>query len=106
MPFLNPGMTQFRFTMRLYSAFWSLVAFGAAILLAGCIGEPRTYYAAKPIVLQQPAVARISKRSAPSPSAPALAPVLSADEKQQLFQNFQASQGLKDPVVTAPGAAP
>ncbi len=78
-----------------------LVAFGAVVLLAGCIGEPRTYFAAKPIMLQRRAVAQVWTKSAPAPPAPPL----SADEKQQLFQEFQASQSFKGHMVTAPQAA-
>ena len=100
--------------MRSHLVSRQLAAFGAAFLLSGCIGEPRTYYAAKPIVLQQRPVARVSKKSAPAPSTlilstPVLsasnteAPILSADEKQQLFHDFQASQGRKDPTPAAPG---
>ena len=111
MPHLTPKLARFGATLRLYFVFRTFAAFGAAILLAGCIGEPRTYYEAKPIVLQRHAVARASKKLPPPSSAPALTPVLSApvlsvDEKQQLFQEFQASQGPKDPIATAPGAAP
>lgn len=115
-----------RSDMRRYPAFRCLVAFGAAVLLAGCVGEPRTYDAAKPIVLQRRAVSRVSKTPVPASSAPTSTPVsstpilsapvlsapvlstpvLSTDEKQQLFQDFQASQGIKEPIVTAPGAAP
>ena len=119
MPQLGPKVARFGSIMRLYPAFWPLAALGAVILLAGCIGEPQTYYAAKPVVLQRHAVARALKKSALAPPAPTLTPVLSApilsdpvlsppvlsaDEKQQLFQEFQASQRLKDPIPTAPGA--
>ncbi len=97
--------------MRMSPALRTLAAFGAAILMAGCIGEPRTYYAAKPIVLQRHAAARVGKKSAPVPPAPNVtpvlpAPILSADEKQQLFEDFQASQDPKDATATAPGTAP
>lgn len=101
----------FKSAVRPYGVFRYVVAFGAAVLLAGCVGEPQTYYAAKPIVLQPRAVAQVRKKPAPAPLAPASAPNLSTpnlstDEKQQLFQEFQASQRLKDPVAVAPRAAP
>jgi hypothetical protein len=115
-PFLNPKAVQFRSTMGPYPAFRYLIAFGAALLLTSCVGEPKTYYEAEPIVLQRRAATRVSKKPAPTLSAPTSAtvlsapvqsaPVLSTDEKQQLFQDFEASQGRKDPVVIAPGAAP
>lgn len=99
-------VVHFRLARRCGPASRYLITFGAAILLAGCIGAPRTYYVAKPIVIQRPAVARISRKSVPASSALTSSAALSADEKQKLFEAFQASQGFKDPMVTAPGAAP
>lgn len=103
---LEFSVVQLRLARRCHPAFRYIVTFGAAALLAGCVGEPRTYYAAKPIVVQKTAVPRVSRKSAPAPSAPTSTTALSVHEKQKLFEAFQASQGLKDPMVTTPGAAP
>lgn len=96
--------------MPIHGVPWLTVAFGAAFLLGGCIGEPRTYYAAKPIVLEPRVTPRIAARAAhaaPVASAPNLtAPALTAAEKERLFQKFQRSQRLKDQAVTTIEAPP
>jgi len=104
MPLLNPEVTQFRFIMCLRPASRLIVAFGAAVSVAGCAGESRTYYEPQPITLHRHA-AQVRTRLIPAPSAPALAQPPSADEKQQLFQEFQASQSFKGQTSTAPETA-
>lgn len=76
-------------------AFWSIAAFGV-VLISGCVGEPQTFYAAEPVVLESHAIVRALVRPTPA----AVAPTLTADEKQRLFQNFQQLQGLKSQAAT------
>jgi uncharacterized lipoprotein YajG len=88
--------------MRGFPTFPLIVVLAAGVLLAGCTREPRTHDAAKPIVLQRRAAAQV--RARPAPALPASA--LSADEKQRLFQDFQASQSFKGQAVTTQEATP
>jgi len=70
---------------------WSAAALAAVILLGGCMGEPQTFYTAKPIVLEPRATPPIRVRPVrTAPAAPA--PALSAAEKEKLFQRFQQSR--------------
>jgi hypothetical protein len=96
--------------MPIHGVPWLTVAFGAAVLLGGCVGKPQTFYAAKPIVLEPRVTPRIAARAvhaAPVASAPnPTAPVLTAAEKERLFQKFQSSQRLKDRAVTTIEAPP
>lgn len=91
--------------MPIHGVPWLTVAFGAAFLLGGCIGEPRTYYAAKPIVLEPRVTPRITARAVHAAPV-ASAPNLTAAEKERLFQKFQRSQRLKDQAVTTIEAPP
>lgn len=88
--------------MRVFPVFPPLAALGAGVLLAECAREPQTRRAAEPILLQQRASAHVRARLAPAPSASAF----SADEKQRLFQAFQASQSPKGQAVTTREATP
>jgi len=88
--------------MRVFLAVLHVAALGTGVLLTACTREPPTYHAAKPIVLQRRAAAQVRARAAPALPAPAL----SADERQRLFQDFQASQSFKDQAVTTQEAAP
>jgi len=81
---------------------WPAVAVAATALLVGCTGEPRTFYTAKPIVLEPRPAARAPAR--PVRAAPG--PVLSLAEKEQLFQKFRRLQRLKDQTVTTIEAPP
>ncbi len=82
--------------MRECVSFWPAVVIGAVILLSGCVGQPRTFYAEKPIVLKPPAVFREPAR----PLAAGSAPALSRAKKERLFQEFQRSQVLKEQAST------
>jgi len=88
--------------MRLFRTSRLIVALGAAIVMVGCTGEPRTYYAAKSIVLHRHATAQAQTRSVPTASVLAL----STDEKERLFRGFQASLGLKGQPITTQHATP
>ena len=66
---------------------WSAILF-AVLLLSGCVGQPRTYGSARPIVLT-PRYAPPKARAAPTTRPPV---PLSATEKQRLFQQFQETQ--------------
>lgn len=72
-------------------------AVGAAILLAGCAGQPETFVRASPIVLNPHVAVRAPARPA------SLAPKLSKAEKERLFREFQRMQALKAPMVTVEG---
>lgn len=78
------------------------ITFGVALLLGGCVGEPRTFYSARPAVPGSSAAPRILPRPASSTAASAL----SASEKRRLFQQFQQSQGAKDEAAGVQEPAP
>ncbi len=81
---------------------WSAAAIGAVVMLGGCVGEPRTFYEAKPVVPPRPAALR-----APAPPmVTAPAPVLSRAAKERLFRGFQQSQSLKQRTLTDQEATP
>ena len=88
--------------MRVFLAVPLAAALGTGVLLTGCTRGPPSYQAAKPIVLQGRASAQARARLAPALPARAL----SADEKQRLFQDFQAAQSVKDQAVTTLDATP
>ncbi len=88
--------------MRVFLAVPLAAALGTGVLLTACTREPPSHHFAKPIVLQRRAAAQVQAR--PAPALPARA--LSADEKQRLFQDFQASQSFKDQAVTTQEATP
>ena len=73
---------------------WPVAAFCATALLGGCVGEPQTFHAAPPMVLQPRPVAQASTRSVSAK------PALSTAEKQRLFQAFQRSQDQKASMAT------
>lgn len=74
----------------------------AMMLLAGCVGEPQTFYVAEPIVVKPRVPIRSPTRSTPMATSRAL----STDEKQRLFQGFQQQQRLKSQAVTNWEAVP
>ena len=78
------------------------IAVLALMPLSGCVGEPQTFYAAEPAVPQHRVAARVPVRSSPS----VVAPTLSADEKQRLFQGFQQLQGSNNQAVVATELVP
>lgn len=80
----------------------SIAVFFAAMLLSGCVGEPQTFYAAEPVVPEPHVIARAPVRPAPA----VIAPTLSADEKQRLFQDFQQLQGSSSQAAVARELAP
>lgn len=89
------SMAQLRHVMYIRIVFSPIAALGV-VLISGCVGEPQTFYAAEPVVLESHTAARASVRPIPA----AVAPILTVDEKQRLFQGFQQSQGLKSQAVT------
>jgi len=81
--------------MRSRSVLWPVVVVGAAVLLSGCVGEPKTFAATKPAPILKPIV--LTPRTVARRSARAVAPAMSRAEKERLFQGFQRSQALKAP---------
>lgn len=77
---------------------------GVAGVLAGCVGQPRTYAPQRPIVLRPPGRRTPAQAPAPAPAPSAAAPPsapsavpLSAAEKERLFREFQGSQSNPAP---------
>lgn len=73
---------------------------GVAGVLAGCVGQPRTYAPQRPIVLRPPGrrtpAQPPASTPAPAAAAPSAAP-LSPAEKERLFREFQGSQSNPAP---------
>ena len=80
----------------------SFIAAFIAMLLSGCVGEPQTFYAAEPVVTEPHIVARVPVRPTPA----VIAPTLSAEEKQRLFQDFRQLQGSNNQAAAARELAP
>jgi len=78
------------------------VAAFVVVLLTGCVGEPQTFYAADPVVPEHRVVAQALVRSSPA----AVAPTLSALQKQQLFRGFQHLQSSNNQAAIARDLAP
>lgn len=76
---------------------WPVIAVGAAVLLSGCVGEPKTFPTAEPTLTLKPIV--LAPRAITRTSARPVAPALSRAEKERLFQDFQRSQALKAPTA-------
>jgi ABC-type uncharacterized transport system auxiliary subunit len=91
---------QSRLAMRDRRCVWVVAAVGAAALLSGCVGEPHTFSATKPIVLKVPTV-----RAPARPVAATQARTLSPAAKERLFREFQQSQSQKAQAVTVEGEA-
>ncbi len=84
----------------LVNALLAVAALGLALLPGGCVGVPRTFYAAEPAAPGRPVPPRSSR-----PPVPAAFP-LSDSEKRRLFQDFQQSQSAKDQAATAQEPVP
>ena len=85
--------------IRVYSLSTAIFALA---LLTGCVGEPQTFYIAEPVVPEHRVAVRAPVRSSPT----IIAPTLSADQKQRLFQDFQQLQGANNQAAVATELTP